>query len=138
MKTNKWMKWMTAAVVLVMMSGSVLFAQQGGQRGGAGMDPKEMAKMNTERLAERLKLSKEQQEKIYQINLAQTEQMRKAFEAGANGGDREAMRERRMKMREESDKKILEVLDEKQKAEYKKMQEERAIRGGGRLGGPRN
>src|SRR5690606_7804902 len=109
-------------------------AQQGGGR-GFNMDPKERAKASTERLAETLKLNAEQKEKMYQINLAQAEEMRKAFQAGANGGDREAMRERSQKMREEADKKILDVLNENQKAEYKKMQEERANRGQMQRGG---
>lgn len=128
MKTIKFVKWMTAAVILMVMSVSMATAQQGqGQRRG-NMDPKEMAQRTVDRLAERLKLSQEQKDGIYQIQLAQSEEMRKAFSGG--GQDREGMRARMTEMREKTDKKILDLLDEGQKAEYKKMQEERRNRGG--------
>lgn len=129
MRTNKLMSWMTAAVVLMVMSVSVAFAQQGqGQRRG-NMDPKEMAQRTVDRMAERLKLNPEQKEKVYEIQLAQSQEMQKAFQNGGNAGDREAMRTRMNELRDKTNKQILEVLDENQKAEFKKMQEERDGRG---------
>lgn len=120
-------KWMAAAVVLMIMSVSVAFAQQGQRRGN--MDPKEMAQRTVDRLTERLKLNDEQKERVYKIQLAQSEEMQKAFSAGSGGQDREGIRARMTEMREKTDKQIMDILTDDQKAEYKKMQEERANRG---------
>jgi hypothetical protein len=80
-------------------------------------DPKE----RTKELKERLKLDEKQTKQIEDIFIKQSEQMQGMF---GGGGDREQMREQMMKLREETNKKVEKVLNEKQKAEYKKYLEE--------------
>jgi hypothetical protein len=82
------------------------------------MDPKERVK----ELTERLKLNEKQTKQIEDIFIKQSEQMQKVFESGNN--DREQRREQMMKLREETNKKVEKVLNEKQKSEYKKYLKE--------------
>lgn len=84
-------------------------------------DPKERAK----ELKERLKLDDKQTKQIEDIYAKQSEQMQGMF---SGGGDREQMRDQMMKLREETNKKIEKILTDKQKAEYKKYQEEMQAR----------
>jgi len=113
----------------------VLAQQHGGggrMQGGRG----EMMKRRLEMMKERLKLSDEQLEKVRAIYKEQFAKMRELREKMMESGDRSAMRAEMRKLREETDAKILELLDDTQKAEYKKMQEEmrekmRQRRGGG-------
>lgn len=86
------------------------------------MDPKERVK----ELKERLNLNDKQTKQIEDILVKQSEEMRAIFSGG--GGDREAMRDKMMKLRDESNKKVEKVLNDKQKAEYKKYQEEMQAR----------
>ena len=84
-------------------------------------DPKERAK----ELKERLKLDEKQTKQVEDIFTKQSEQMQSMF---SGGGDREQMRDQMMKLREETNKKIEKILNDKQKAEYKKYQEEMQAR----------
>ncbi len=86
------------------------------------MDPKERVK----ELKERLNLNDKQTKQIEDILIKQSEEMQAIFSSG--GGDREAMRDKMMKLRDESNKKVEKVLNDKQKAEYKKYQEEMQAR----------
>lgn len=86
------------------------------------MDPKERVK----ELTTRLKLTDKQAKQMEEIFTQQGDQMREAFQNA--GGDREQMRETMMKLREEANKKIEKILDDKQKAEYKKYLEEQQAR----------
>jgi Spy/CpxP family protein refolding chaperone len=101
---------------------------QGGRR-GPGPDPAKML----ETMSERLDLTPDQEEKIKTIFEEQAEKMREMRDSGKQGNERSAMFEKMTKIREESDKKIAEVLTPEQLDEYKKMQEERrGPMGGGR------
>ncbi|MBS3944983.1 MAG: hypothetical protein KGZ42_05750 [Melioribacter sp.] len=84
-------------------------------------DPKERAK----ELKERLKLDDKQTKQVEDIYAKQSEQMQGMFNSS---GDREQMRDQMMKLREETNKKIEKILTGKQKAEYKKYQEEMQAR----------
>lgn len=106
--------------------------QHGGMQGGRGG----MMERRLEAMKERLKLSDEQLEKVRAVYKEQFAKMRELREKAMESGDRSAMRAEMRKLREETDAKILELLDDTQKAEYKKMQEEmrekmRQRRGGG-------
>jgi len=108
-----------------------LFAQHGGGRGGRGgrMDPEAQLKMFTERL----KLSDEQQEKVKKLIEERGAAFRQLREQAREGGDRSAMREKMMALREDSDKKMAGILSKEQMKDYNKIMEERhsRMRGGG-------
>lgn len=131
------MKWMMAAIVLMVFSSTIAFAQQGGGR--MNMDPKEMAKQTVTELTKQLKLDKTQQDSIYKYQLAQSEEMQKIFANAQQGGDREAMRAKMTQLQESTNEKINSVLNDEQKEAYKKVLAERQNRGGmgggGRRGG---
>jgi len=93
-------------------------------------------KRRLEMMKERLKLNSEQEEKIRAIYKEQFAKMRELREKMMEGGDRSAMRAEMRKLREETDTKILKLLDETQQAEYKKMQEEMREKMRQRRGGP--
>ena len=127
---------MMAAVVLMVFSSTMAFAQQGGGR--MNMDPKEMAKQTVTELTKRLKLDKAQQDSVYKYQLAQSEEMQKIFANAQRGGDREAMRAKMTELQESTNEKINSVLNDEQKEAYKKVVAERQNRGGmggGRRGG---
>ena len=97
-------------------------------------------------VAEELKITdaqkKEFEEKQNIIREKMGAQMRELFQGG--GGDRDAMREKMAKMREDNNKELLSVLTATQKSDFEKMKGEkfempeggmRAMFGGGR-GGP--
>jgi len=73
----------------------------------------------TEQLAKELSLTEEQKAKV----LEHFTQMQKNFQRPPEGmqGDREAMRAAMEKRREESNKKMKEILTEEQYAKYEKM-----------------
>lgn len=96
-------------------------AQQGGGRMGG--TPEERAKRSTDMLAEKLKLSDEQKTKVLAIYTAQGAEMTKAREAAA--GDMSGMREKMMKMNEETNTKIDAVLTTEQKPAFKAWLDER-------------
>jgi len=106
--------------------------QHGGMHGERG----EMMKRRLEMMKERLKLNEEQEEKIRAIYKEQFAKMRELREKMMEQGDRSAMRAGMRKLREETGSKILELLDDTQKAEYKKMQEEMREKMRRRRGGP--
>lgn len=96
-------------------------AQQGGGqgRGGMMMKPEDRVKQ----LDEKLKLSDDQKAKLTTVFTEQADAMKKMREE-AQGGDREAMREKMQKMRADNDAKVNAVLTEDQKKTYKTWQEE--------------
>ncbi|MGK6350489.1 hypothetical protein [Parapedobacter sp. DT-150] len=127
---------LTAMTLLMAVGLSV--AQQGG-RGGFGT-PEENAKRTTERLEQELKLSASQKDSVYAYTLAQGKAMREAFQ-NSQDGDRQQRMGKMRELRDQTDQKILSVLDDEQKKAYKKIAEERAARmrqGGGRRGGGSN
>jgi len=94
-------------------------AQQGGGRGGMMMKPEDRVKQ----LDEKLKLNDEQKTKLTAVFTEQAESMKKMREE-AQGGDRDAMREKMQKFRAEGDLKVNAVLTEDQKKLYKTWQDE--------------
>lgn len=76
-------------------------------------------------LKEKLSLTDEQTEKVIQIFNDQREAMQSLRDEGL---DREEMFEGMMKLRQQTDNKILEVLSDEQKAKYKEIIAERMNR----------
>lgn len=109
------------AVMFVLSQAANSYAQMGGR-----MNPQERMKRTLDELKTRLTLTDAQFAKADTILQAQTAEMTKIRES--SGGDREAMRSAIMDLRAKTDKQIEAILTDEQKAEYKKLQEERAQR----------
>lgn len=126
-----------ALLAFAFVAGSISFSMaQQGQGGGQQRSPEERAKQQSERLAERLKLSADQKAKVEAIYLAQgksVDSLRKANE----GGDRQQLFQKMQPLREQADKNVAAILTEDQKKEYAKIQEEMRSRMGGGQGGGR-
>ena len=99
---------MISAIAIIMFTPST-FAQQ------PRLSPQERVKA----LTERLNLTKDQAAQIEQIYIEAQNQMKQMSIDGKP--DRSAMR----KMMEDTQAKVANVLDDKQKAEFQKMQDER-------------
>ena len=115
---------------------------QGGGMGGSGnFDPSAFVDRQMEELKEGLQLTEDQEKQVREIIVAGFETMRNAREE-MQDGDRDAMREKMQKMREEQTAKIKAVLSEEQFAKYEQIQAERLERmrqgGFGGQGGPQN
>lgn len=119
---------------LIMILSLHIFAQPPGGGRGQMMSPEERAEMQINRMKESLALSEEQYELIYAINLDAALQMKEA-RASAQG-DREAMRETMMALRETTNAQIKEVLDEEQYTKFEELQQnrQRPRKGEGRKG----
>jgi hypothetical protein len=133
MKRNAW-RTQTGliAVVLLLSSAGIALCQQ---RQGRGGSPEQMVDRQVAAMKERLKLTDEQEKKVKPILL---ESMKKSAEIrqkyNLQQGERpseEAMNEMR-KSREETTKKLSEVLSKEQMTEYEKMMSERRGGPGGR------
>jgi Spy/CpxP family protein refolding chaperone len=83
------------------------------QRGPSALTDKE--------LAEALKLTDDQVNKIKEIVDAMQKEMQEAFQSAGQGGDRTAMRDKMTKLRKDTSDKILAVLTPDQKTSYDKM-----------------
>jgi protein CpxP len=106
--------------------------------GMGNFDPKEMAKRQTDELTKTLDLNKDQEKKVLDLNLKNAEQMSALREERSGGGDREAMREKMTKIREEHTAEMKKILTESQFKKYEKyLEERRSMRGQGRPGGQR-
>lgn len=91
-------------------------------------DPEDLAKRQTAQLKEELDLNEDQEKKVYDLNLESTKKMSKLREEMQSGGGFEGMREKMTEIREEQNKKMKEILTEKQWTKYEKYQEERRSR----------
>ena len=98
------------------------FTAQTFSQGMGGMNPQERMKQQLQTYKERLKLTDAQFNKIDTILKDQMSEMQKIRDN--SGGDRESMRETIMGLRDKINKKIEALLDDTQKAEFKKIQEE--------------
>lgn len=120
---------------------AILFASVGmAQNRMSNFDPKEMAKRQTDELTKALSLNKDQEKKVLDLNLKAAEKMSALRDEAMNGGgDRDAMREKMMKSREEQNKEMKKILTEAQYKKYEKYLEERrgGMRGQGGPGGQR-
>lgn len=98
------------------------FTAQSFSQGMGGMNPQERMKQQLQTYRERLKLTDAQFNKINTILKDQMSEIQKLRDSSS--GDRDAMREAMMSLREKINKKIEALLDDTQKAEFKKIQEE--------------
>lgn len=99
-------------------------AQDGQGRGGRGMGtPEERAKRQTEKLAEKLKLTEDQKAKVSVIYTEQGASMAKLREDAK--GDRAAMMASMSKANEEADAKVTALLNDDQKKAFATWKEER-------------
>lgn len=115
----------------ILFGATISMAQPGGQR----MSTEERAKATTAELKEKLGLNKEQEKKVYDLNIESGKKMTAMREDMQGGGDREAMREKMTKMRDEQNKAMKKILTEDQYKKYEKYLEERQSQRGQRGGG---
>jgi hypothetical protein len=119
------MKKLGLLLMVLILGTSISMAQN---RGGQNMSPEERAKSQTKELDELLDLNKDQEKKVYELNLKASKNMAKMRDDMQGGGDREAMREKFGKLREENDKEMEKILTDSQFKKYVKYQEERMER----------
>lgn len=91
-------------------------------------DPEKFAKRQTAQLKEELDLNEDQEKKVYELNLESIKKMRKLRDKMQSGGGLEGMREKMMEIREKQNKRMKDLLTEKQWSKYEKFQEERQDR----------
>ena len=107
------------------------------QNRGRDFDPEERAKSQTAELKELLDLKKDQEKKVYDLNLKAGKEMVEIRNDMQGGGDRDAMREKFGKMRETQNKEMKKILTEDQYKKYEKYLQERRERRGQGGGGSR-
>jgi hypothetical protein len=129
MKRNPWIGGAMAALLLLCAVGAAL-AQ------GPGGNPEQFVERQLTAMKDRLKLTADQEKKIKPIlldSMKQNMELRKKYQVEPGQPPSEEARTAMQKQREETSKKIGEVLDKDQMAEYQKMQAEmRGRMGGGR------
>ena len=131
------MKKLGILFIMMFAVATLSMAQGFGGGGGMQMDPEERAKQQTAQIKEAVGLNADQEKKVLDLNVEQGKKQSKMFEEmQGGGGDMEGMREKMTAMREETNKKMKEILTAEQWTKYEKWQEERRSRFGG--GGPRN
>ena len=124
------MKKLGILLMFLVLGTTVSLAQnRDGQR---NFDPAESAKKQTEELKELLGLKKDQEKKVYDVNLKAGKQMAEMRKSMQAGGDRTGMREKFGEMREKSNKEMKKILTEDQYVKYEKyVTERRSNRGQG-------
>ncbi|MCF6332557.1 MAG: hypothetical protein L3J11_04655 [Draconibacterium sp.] len=131
------MKKLGFLLMVIFLGTTVSMAQN---RSWQNSTPKESAKKSTETLKEKLGLKADQEKQVYALNLKSAKEMvemRKGMGMGmqGGGGDRDAMRAKFTKMREDTSKAMKQILSKDQYVKYEKyLEERRASRGqrGGR------
>lgn len=95
--------------------------------------PEEMAKRQTDQIKEKCGLDKDQEKKVYDLNLKSGKEMAKMrSEMQGGGGPSDAMREKMSKMRDDQNKEMKKILSADQYVKYEKyLEERRAARQGG-------
>lgn len=94
--------------------------------------PEEMAKSQTEQIKKACDLDKDQEKKVYDLSLKSGKEMAKMRSEMQGGGDRDAMREKMGKVRDEQNKEMKKILTADQYTKYEKyLEERRAARQGG-------
>jgi len=109
-----------------------------GGQGGQNMDPAAMAKMQTQRLVEELKLNKDQETKLTAINTKYSGKSTMDFTKmrDASDAERTKMREDMQKVNAEKEKEIKAILTPAQLKTYEESLKNRQSRQGqGRMGG---
>ncbi len=124
------MKKLGLLLMVVVLGTTISMAQNRGR----DFDPEESAKKQTAELKELLDLNKDQEKKVYDLNLKAANKMADLRKEMQNSGSREGMREKFGKMREEQNKEMKKILTDDQYKKYEKYLEERRARrrqGGG-------
>ncbi len=124
-------------IVVAVFATTSLSAQPGPQGRGQRqpMKPEEMAQMMTQRMTDSLNLSKEQQTKVYDLNLAMINNrpmMRRDQQQTPE--QRQAARQELMKSQQDYRTKLKAILTEEQYAKWEKEQAARLQRGDRGLG----
>ncbi len=123
--------------LFAVFAGTILVSAQPGQD-RRSFDPEDMAKRQTEQLKELLSLNKDQEKKVFDLNLETSRQMRALREDNrSSGGGFEGMREKMGEIRDKQDAKMKEILTDAQWKKYQKYQEERRQQRGQRRPGSR-
>ena len=104
---------------------ALLFISAGSIAQQRDFDPEQFAKRQTAQLKEELGLDEVQEKKVYELNLESIKKMSVLREKMRDGDGFEGMREKMMEIRENQNKKMKEILTEKQWTKYEKFQEER-------------
>lgn len=150
------MKKLGVLLVILLFASGITYAQRGGGerpskaveqgRPGAGrgdrtqMNPEEMLKRQTQRLVEELKLNKDQEAKVLEINKKYMDKQSGDWAKMRDASDEERtkMREAMRKIQDEKNKEIKAVLTPEQVKLYDenlKKREEMRKNGQGRMGG---
>lgn len=145
------MKKTLSLVALLAVCATAAFAQQPGtspkgpgRPGGPGMmrgPGARMGKMNAE-IYKQLGLTADQKKKVDALDKSHMAKMKALFDSASKGGERSAMRDKFMKLRDEHEKGLFAILSDAQEKKYKTlrkatMDKMRKERGGMRPGGPR-
>ncbi len=110
------------------------FTYASAQRGGwSNASPEDRAKQQTDMMAEKLSLSKKQTKKVGEINLKYAGKMKDAFDNNQDG-DRAAMREAMMKLRQEQNGELKSVMTTQQFEQWQEIQTEQRNRRRGQRG----
>lgn len=127
------MKKLGLLLMIVVLGTTMSIAQN---RGGQRMDPEERAKQSTKELKEALDLKEDQEKKVYDLNLKTNKEMSAAWQDA--DGDRDVMREKMGKVRDNTNKEMKKILSDDQYKKYEKyLAEKRKQRGQGGGGGRR-
>lgn len=118
-----------AMAACCLMAGTTISAQQRPTRDRQPMTAEQLAKQQTERMTERLKLDDVQKQEVYKLNLAQAEKMQQQREErrNADAQTREADREQMKQQAEAYDAQLKKLLSAEQ---YKQWSEQKQARGG--------
>jgi len=108
-------------LLIAMLFGTIVGYSQNWQNS----TPEEMAKRQTDQIKEKCGLDKDQEKKVYDLNLKSSKEMAKMREQMQGGGDRDAMREKMTKMRDDQNKEMKKILTAEQYVKYEKYLEER-------------
>jgi Spy/CpxP family protein refolding chaperone len=101
-----------------------------------GLQVRGASALTDKEVAESLKLTDDQVNKIKEIVDAMQKDVQEAFQSAGQGGDRTAVREKATKIRKDSTDKMLAVLSAEQKASFEKMQGAKIDLPQGGFGGP--
>lgn len=112
-------------LMIILFASALVNAQPGGRQ----FSPEDMAKRQTEQMGETLKMSKDLQQKVYDLNLKYAKKSAEMFQGGGgfrdmSDADRQKMREKREALNKEKDAEMKKLLSADQFKAYEKYQEE--------------
>lgn len=122
-----------ASFIVLLMFTPEVFAQQGqGGQGRGNMNPKEMAKRQTDQMNENLDLTADQLPKVEALNLKYADKFMTARNESA--GDRDAMRSTMMAINKEKDVELKKILTADQWTKWEAWRKEARENGRRRRG----